>query len=165
MNENNLIKIFLISLAVLIVALVAINSSTKKAEDYAYDNAPKIAYNQVLDDTEGLNVYYYYQYDCAHCIELKPEINDFFKLTESNDNIDFYLIDAADQSLNKDVWASQDENYVLDTSTTDPEAIKITGTPSMMYTKDGAIQSMAIGNDQVEKLMETVKTDSEYYTN
>lgn len=128
-----------------------------------YEDAPSVSYESILDNKDDHVFYYFYQEDCAHCIDLKPTMNEFYSDIEGSD-IEFETIDMADSS-NLDGWydwdklhekygedatPSDDPNYTSNPSDMkDISDIKITGTPTMIEVDNGSVESYLIGEDEI----------------
>lgn len=133
-----------------------------------YEVAPSITYDQIFDDSEGKNYYYYYQTSCSHCQALKLTMTNFYLDLDSSE--DFYIIDMlADE--NQDAWYDWEEHaeiYGADSNdpsqnpnyTSDPaymqsvEDIEITGTPTLVVTENGVVTEYLVGNDSIQALVE-----------
>ncbi len=145
-------KIVIILVAVVVVLTAGLALITKSKFNL-YTDTPQVKYNQVLDDKETPTVYYYYQDTCHFCNSIKDQVSDLYLATENNPDINVVLVDVK-SSTNKDAWG--DETYDYQTADlTDPEQIKIKGTPSMIYVEEGQVAEYESGAD-VFTLMENV---------
>lgn len=170
--KKMVISIVILSLLVflgLITAIIMPSLSGKATVSNLYKIVNKVNYDDVLSK-DGNQLYYYYQETCAHCKELKPTIVRFYNaIEESGADLELNIVDMGD-SNNEDGWydwQSHGEKYGEDSN--DPkdnpdykyeakdlktiDDIKITGTPSIIYVKDGEVKRFEIG-DNVSKLLE-----------
>lgn len=155
--------IFGSALLVLIVGVGAL-LATQLPTNYAYDNADSVNYSELLDDTEGQDVYYFYQKTCVHCEDLKPTINTFYEETTAIDGLDFHLVDMAN-AVNEDAWISKDDPEYAEFSQVPADMktladIRIVGTPTMMFVKDGVVTDYQVGNDLIIEMMDKIKNNS-----
>lgn len=121
-----------------------------------YKDAPTVSFKDIGNDVEGTNYYYFYKEDCDWCIKIKPDIAEFYY--NKDEDVDFYLIDAANVAENADVWYQGDsktfvrpigqfQNY------TD---LQITGTPTLIEIKDGEVTQFLVGGVDVPEYLATL---------
>lgn len=116
-----------------------------------YDDAPHVNYADI-SDTDGKNIYYFYQETCVHCNNIKDQIASFYY--NKPEDIDFYLVDAAD-SANSDVWYQGSEEFVQPSGEfTSYEDIKIQGTPTMIEIDDGQFTEFFVGETDIPAYLE-----------
>ncbi len=148
---KKLVIVLLIILAALfgLIAIVGKDSSAT-----LYDDAPHVNYSEIGTDVVGTNLFYFYQDSCAHCINIKPDVADFYY--NKPEDVDFYLVDAA-AAENSGVWASQEEEFVEPSGTfTDYTDIKIQGTPTLIEVKDGEITQFLVGENDIPAYLESL---------
>lgn len=141
----------LVIILVVLVGLLAVFSKGSSASFYS--DATHVSYNQLGDDVEGTNLYYFYQESCVHCNNIKESVADFYY--NKPEDIDFYLVDAAD-AANSDVWFSGDQADFVEPSGkfTDYTDVQILGTPSLVEIKDGQITQFLVGEEAIPAYLE-----------
>lgn len=149
MALKKVVMILVVSVVVLTAGLAVVT----KSQYNLYKEAPSVKYNQVLDDKETATIYYYYQDTCHFCQSIKDQVTDLYLSTENNPDINLVLVDVK-SSTNAGAWADETYDYTQ-ADLTDPEQIKIQGTPSMIYVEEGQVAEYESGPD-VFTLMENV---------
>lgn len=153
MKLKNVVIMLVVIVVVLSTGLYIVSSSQYNI----YTDAEHVTYDQVLDEKEVPTVYYYYQDTCHFCNSIKDQVTDLYLAMENNDKINMKLVDLK-SSKNKDGW-STDPTYDPETvDMTDVNNIKATGTPTMIYVKNGEVVEYEIGPD-VFTLMENVNQE------
>lgn len=145
--------IILVTIVVILTAGLAIVTKTKFN---LYTDTPHVKYNEVLDDKETPTVYYYYQDTCHFCNSIKDQVTDLYHATEDRTDINLTLVDVK-SSTNANAWGGDDFDFE-NADMTDPEQIKIKGTPTMIYVKEGKVVEYESGPD-VFTLMENVNQE------
>lgn len=142
-------------LIALVAVFVVLYATLVIASKNLYDDAPHVDYNQITDDVEGRNLYYFYQDTCVHCNNVKPKISDFYYNKPAD--VDFYLVDAA-ADVNSDVWYQGDnDSFVKPTGEVkDYSDIKIQGTPTLVEITDGKITNFLVGEDEIPTYLESL---------
>lgn len=149
-------KQLIIGLVVLVAALsglLVLLSQDSSAT--LYDDAPHITYSQLLDDTKGKNLYYFYREDCLHCNNIKPNVAKFYY--NKPDDIDFVMLDGGDKN-NVDMYFKGAEEDFVEYSGT-PAAytdITIWGTPTLIEIDDGQVTQFLTGENEVPEYLETL---------
>lgn len=139
MSLKKIVIILLALIGILLVGLFAIT----KSQFNIYTEAEHVKYNEVLDDKETPTLYYYYQDTCHYCASIKDQVTDLYLATENNSAINVRLVDVK-SSTNANAWG--DETYDPETADmTNPEDIKIKGTPTMIYVEDGKVAEYESG--------------------
>ncbi|MFV0288225.1 MAG: thioredoxin fold domain-containing protein [Mycoplasmatales bacterium] len=156
---KTIIIILSVALLVIIGASVGVGMQAKKTDLYAIQE--NVDYDEVLDDAEP-TLYYYYQNTCHYCNNIKPQVKQFAALINKTDGINFKVVDMKDKD-NTNAWydwKTHNEKYGEKTAATlNPDYkseasemktvddIEITGTPSVVYVKDGIIEDYEVGKD------------------
>ncbi len=167
-------KKIIISLGFLVVILVAVVGGVGVyAQKYSlYNVQERVKYDEILDgDTP--TIYYYYQDTCHYCNNIKPQVKEFASLINETPGIEFKVVDMKDPD-NTEAWydwEAHDKKYGENTSPTlNPDYkseasemktindVKITGTPSAVYVKDGEIVDYEAGKD-IFKTFKQVKSE------
>lgn len=149
-------KMLIILLAILAILIGTLMVVGKDSSATFYADAPHLAYNQLTDDADGQNLYYFYQDDCHFCNEIKPQMADFFYSKPAD--IDFYLIDIAPGKGNDDVWFDKSTGDFTAASgkLDDYNDIKVTGTPTLVETTDGEITQFLVGAADIPEYIESL---------
>lgn len=148
-------KKVIIPLLTLMALLVLTFYALNKDNFDLYTEANHVLYNQVLDDKEA-TVYYYYQDTCGYCNSIKDQVTNMYLAAENTEGINVKLVDLK-STKNANGWATGD--YNPDTADfTNPEDIKVSGTPAMIYVVDGEVVSYKVGSD-VFDILEQVNTE------
>ncbi len=153
----------------LLVLLIIIGSAAaliKFQDNKLYRQLESVNYDEVLS-SDVATVYYYYQDTCHFCESIKGEMQKFSDAVNTNDNIEFKLVDMKDP-YNKAAWydwdahnkkygegSSPEENpdYKSDPSEMKTiDDIKITGTPTMIYVKDNQVIDYKVGSEVFDLL-------------
>ncbi|WOO87542.1 hypothetical protein RZE82_00965 [Mollicutes bacterium LVI A0039] len=145
MNLNKLILFLVAILAILIGGFTYINSQNFDL----YTSANKVKYYEVLDDKEGVDIYYYYMSTCGYCNSIKDQVTDLYLATEETEGVSMKLVDLKLNS-NSAGWAQDEEYDPALVDMTDVENIKITGTPAMIYVVDGEVVNYQAGGGVFE---------------
>lgn len=124
--------------SLLIITVMALLLSGCEVEtgvlDYDDFQQNKVSsYSELESQSSGRYIAYYYSETCSHCIEIKPEILNFFSGLE---DIPFYLLDIVDADDR-----SGFEEFI--------------GTPTLMLLQDGEILEMYIGSDRIKVFIES----------
>lgn len=150
MELRKVVGLLLVILVILTTGLAIATSGKYNI----YTDAPHVKYNEVLDDKTTPTIYYYYQDTCHFCNSIKDQVTNLYQATENNDKINLKLVDVKSAD-NANAWA-KDESYNPDAvDMTNPENIKIKGTPSMIYVENGKVVEYESGPD-VFKIMNKV---------
>lgn len=144
-------KLLAALLAVFVLLFVTLQVGSKEL----YEDAPHVEYNQITDDVEGRNLYYFYQDTCVHCNNVKPKIADFYYHKPAD--VDFYLVDAAAEE-NKDVWFTGDSSkFVKPTGAIKNYSdVQIIGTPTLVEITDGKITNFLVGEEEIPRYLESL---------
>lgn len=151
-----MLKRFIVILGVILVMLVAVVTVYYKTNFDLYTDSEKVGYLEVLDDKTTPTVYYYYQDTCHFCNSIKDQVTDMYLAIAQRNDINMKLVDAR-SSANSGVWGDEDYNYET-ADLTDPNQIKITGTPSMIYVVNGEVKMYKSGAN-VFDIMDQVNED------
>lgn len=151
------LKKFVIGLILIAVTLTGVVYASTVGKFNIYSDGEHVLYNQVLDDVEIPTVYYYYQDTCHFCNSIKDQITNLYLTVENNDKINMKLVDAK-SSKNADVWAADNLYNPNIEGIKDASDIKITGTPAMIYVKDGKVDLYETGAGVFE-VMESVNQE------
>ncbi len=148
-------KIIIILVAILAILVGILGFAMNGSESAAtlYKKAPHVNYNQLLDDINGQNLYYFYQESCSHCNNIKGDVADFY--FNKPENIDFYLVDAAD-SANQDVWADSETEVQETGLVSDYSDIQIKGTPTLIELQDGKITQFLVGEEAIPSYLSSL---------
>ncbi len=158
---------------ILIIAIIALGggltifTKISTANDY-YVTTENIKYDTVLEQP-GYTITYYYQSDCHYCNSIKDQMSEFTELIDQTEGVNVKLVDMKDD-YNKVAWydwSSHNEKFGEGTPPTvnpdftndpalmnDVDDIKITGTPTMILTKDDEVLDFKIGGDVFDILEE-----------
>lgn len=144
------IVIVLLAILVILVGGLVVLQKNSPTSQYAklYDEAEHLTSDQLLDDTEGTNLLYFYQETCSHCNNIKNDVAEFYYNKPAD--IDFYLVDGA-VTDNQDIWFSgENADFVAPNGpvTADTD-IKIQGTPTLIEIKDGEITQFLVGEEEI----------------
>lgn len=132
-NSFLIALIFFATLSVGIVAYKTICSNVLNS--YSDYSSYEISYRKMLKQSDDDYYIYIYQTDCSACNSVKATIFDYMEYSESNElKYTLYLLNADD--LGSDLGT--DESITL-IGISDYKEIKITGTPTMLYIKDGVV--------------------------
>lgn len=139
----------------LLIVVIILFATLKIGSKNLYSDAPHVDYSQITDDVDGKNLYYFYQDTCAHCNNVKPKIADFYYHKPSN--IDFYLVDAADDK-NADAWFEGDSSNFVKPSgeIKDYSDIQIIGTPTLVEITDGKVTNFLVGEKEIPTYLESL---------
>lgn len=109
-------------------------------ENDFYEDAPHISYNEIVSVSEDAPVVYYYFYreDCSHCQDIKEDMKNFYK--NLNDNEILYLIDVNELENSE---ALESKPYTKEDGLS---KLTITGTPTLVETKDGEVTNYLTGS-------------------
>lgn len=146
-------KVIVILLSIAVVLTAGLTYVTKSKFNL-YTDTPHVKYNQVLEDKKTPTLYYYYQDTCHYCNSIKDQVTDLYLATENNDKINVKLVDLK-SSANANGWAPDKSYDPEKADMTNPENIKIQGTPSMIYVENGEVVEYQSGK-AVFNVMETV---------
>ncbi len=148
-------KITIGLLVILALLLVTIQIIGKNSTGSLYDRGEHIEYSQITDHTDGINLFYVYMKSCAHCNNIKPDINKFYN--NKPDNINFYFIEG-DDPANSQIWYTGDEqSYEPYTGElTDNSQIKIVGTPTLITVEDGQVTNNFVGEKPITSHLESL---------
>lgn len=143
----------LVILMILVVLLAIVGRDTSKT---FYDDAPHVAYENLTDDVEGQNLYYFYQDSCIHCNNIKPALADFYY--NKPEDIDMYLLDIEPGNGNDDAWFRGEEADFVEPSgkVTEDSKIQVMGTPTLIEITDGEITQFLAGETEIPEYLETL---------
>lgn len=167
----------------LIISISAIGVIKSQARD-VYSELEKVNYDQVLEE-EKPTIYYYFQTTCHFCESIKGELTKFIDAIPDDNPVEVKLVDMR-ATKNTTAWydwdahrkkygansdASANPNYISDPKQMKKiDDIKITGTPTMIYVKDGQVIDYQVGpdvfkilNNVVEEFDLNVNLDSSVY--
>lgn len=127
-------------------------SSEQDSEAVLEESFNAIPTKTAEDGIDNGNVlYYFYQPTCSHCLEIKPDVVDYYQ--NKSEDIKFYAVDLT-QDVNQGLWSNDKSNEVGDNIKLVSE-FKVQGTPTMVQTNDGEVTAVAVGTDQVLELLKS----------
>lgn len=110
-----------------------------------YDDFDQItSYQRILDQEEDQYIVYWYGSSCSHCALIKDQVLEF--ADDNNENIKVYMINSSNAT------------GVANLEHPDDPDIAMTGTPTMIIIKDGAVADMVIGSEDIPALMELINS-------
>lgn len=134
--------------------------------DKVYHQTTEIDFSEVLDDKEGVNVYYFYVKDGSNTGSIDSRIRDFYNESQ-NYEVDFYRVNM---ELEQNMEYVSDYPMVVganpypdvsDIKT--PDDIFISQIPSFMYTVDGEVKGFkegaAFSIDLLNEVLELIESD------
>ncbi len=169
----------IIILLLLLIGLGLVNNNKEKKEsqkiEESFQQIKEVKYDEILSK-EGNQLYYYYQPNCGYCNELKPTIVEFYSKLDDSTNVSFNRIDMSKEE-NEEGWYDWDAHHEkYGTTSDDPKDnpnykfeaedlqtvndVKISGTPSIVYVKDGKIQEFKIGNNDIMALLDNISKEN-----
>ncbi len=165
MNKMKLTIAILIG--ILVVAsgsLFFMTKNIEKNENRLYDESTVATADDIFKK-DGKNIYYFYQEQCSHCNDAKPEL---LKFKDANDkaktDVEFNIVDMAD-AKNQDLWYqgtdyTTDKNYKSEAADIKSlDDLQIIGTPSMIYVEDGKVKDYQVGNDAIYQMVNEISKD------
>lgn len=148
MKKIHIILGIVVALVVLFVGILVASVIITNSADNGYNSSnlnktvPKVKAVDVLD-SKTPTVYYFYQETCHYCNSVKGEVSKFANVTLNTENIDFKMVDMADD-INRDSWKEENEDFNYKTVKSGAD-IKVAGTPAMAYVVDGKIKDYQEG--------------------
>lgn len=163
-----------LSAALVVIIILAIGLIIYGSKHEFYNTVDHVDFEKILDETEGNHLYYFYQPSCTHCNDLKPTMEKFVNKLKNTDEVDIKFVNMAEEK-NADGWydwkthyetygddtpASLNPDYISDPAQMKTlDDIEITGTPTMIYEKDGEVVNYEVGNDVIEALMKDIEEE------
>lgn len=126
-------------------------NATKSNEDKLdseFANIPTKVASDTVSSSDNV-LYYFYQPQCSHCIEIKEDIVDYYNDLPSDQ--EFYAVDLSSAD-NMDIW-NADESSTVGTKIKTISDLQVMGTPTMVQLSNGEIQTVAVGDKDIIKLL------------
>ncbi len=149
-------KIIIVLVAIILVLVTSMLLVGNKSSLTLYKDAPKLTYDEIYEHTDGTNLFYIYQDDCPHCIEIKGDVAKFYY--NKPDNINFYLVDGKDIDNNGNIWFDKSTGDFIEPSgpIDTKEDIKIKGTPTLIEITDNEVTQFLVGSADIPEYLESL---------
>lgn len=119
--------------------------SSRLEKEFA--SIPKKTASETVSSS-GKVLYYFYQPECTNCLEIEEDIVNYYN--EKPDSVEFYAVDLSIKD-NSDIW---NENVSsVGTKVEKISDFKVIGTPTIIQLSNGEIQAVAVGSDDVVKVL------------
>lgn len=110
-----------------------------------YKELESVNYTEVFDDDKP-TIYYFYKKTCHYCSSIKDQVTKFVNAIPTDSELQLKLVDMngivnSNAMVDKGEAGLTSENFEQIKSVDD---IKIVGTPSMMYVKDGKVKDFKV---------------------
>lgn len=143
MQSSNFGITILIGFGSLLVILLGIYIGLEITTKTEYEDFDAItSYQSILDQEEDTYLVYWYGANCSHCALIKDQVIKF--ANKNDEKIKVYFIDSS--------TATGVANLEHPTNS----ELKMTGTPTMIVVKDGAVADMIVGSEDIPELLNLI---------